>query len=135
MQIGKEQGTPARLGPRRGTAAETPSLFSSACPAARLESFPCGTTARGRCLTGVDADEGALGDVVQATDAPTFVLGLEELKPDLQAVLDQAVGAHVQITLATLVTLVHPGGKWGKKRDALFRFKKWSGHQKPGATR
>lgn len=66
---------------------------------------------RGRpSLTGIDADKGALGDVVQATDAPAFVLGFEELQADLQAVLHQPVGAHLGAAVAPLVALVDPAG-------------------------
>lgn len=57
--------------------------------------------------TCVDADEGALGDVIEAADAPALVLRLEELQPDLQPVLHQPVGAHVDVALAPLVALVN----------------------------
>lgn len=73
---------------------------------------------RGRpSLTGIDADKGALGDVVQATDAPAFVLGLEELQADLQAVLHQPVGAHLGAAVAPLVALVDAAG--GDRAHAL----------------
>lgn len=73
---------------------------------------------RGRpSLTGIDADEGALGDVVQAADAPALVLGLEELQADLQAVLHQPVGALLGAAVAPLVALVDPAG--GDRAHAL----------------
>lgn len=58
--------------------------------------------------TSVDADKRALGYVVQAADAPAFVLGFKELQAHLQAVLHQPVGAHLGAAFTPLVTLVDP---------------------------
>lgn len=59
-------------------------------------------------LTSIDADKRALGHVIQTADAPAFVLGLEELETNLQAVLHKPVGAHVRAAFAPLITFVDP---------------------------
>lgn len=59
-------------------------------------------------LTSIDADKRAFGDVIQAADAPAFVLGFKELQAHLQAVLHQPVGAHLRAAFTSLVTLVDP---------------------------
>lgn len=61
-------------------------------------------------LTSVDADKRAFGYVIQAADAPAFVLGFKELQAHLQAVLHQPVGAHLGAAFTPLVTLVDPEG-------------------------
>lgn len=57
-------------------------------------------------LTCIYADKGAFGHVIQAADAPAFVLCFEELETHLQAVLHQSVGAHLRAAFTLLVALV-----------------------------
>lgn len=67
--------------------------------------------------TCIDADKRAFGHVIEAADAPALVLGLKELQAHLEAVLHQAVRAHLRITAALLVTLVDPEGDEAKKHE------------------
>lgn len=69
-------------------------------------------------LTSIDADKGAFSYVIQAADAPAFVLGFEELQAHLQAVLHQPVGAHLRAAFTSLVTLVDPEG--GERAHTLW---------------
>lgn len=64
--------------------------------------------------TSIDADKRAFGHVIKTADAPALVLSLEELQAHLEAVLHQAVVAHLRITAAPLVTLVYP--EWDKAK-------------------
>ena len=59
--------------------------------------------------TCINTDKGAFGNVIQATDTPALVLGLEELHTNLQAMLYQSVCAHVRVTFAAFVTLINSG--------------------------
>lgn len=59
--------------------------------------------------TCINTDKGAFGNVIQATDTPALVLGLEELQTNLQAMLYQSVCAHVRVTFAAFVTLINSG--------------------------
>lgn len=68
-------------------------------------------------LTSINADKRAFSDIIQAADAPAFVLGLKELKADLQAVLHQPVGAHLSTTFAPFITLVDPEREQEKTKD------------------
>lgn len=69
-------------------------------------------------LTSVDADKRAFGYVIQAADAPAFVLGFKELQAHLQAMLHQPVGAHLRAAFTSLVALVDPEG--GERAHMLW---------------
>lgn len=72
-------------------------------------------------LTSIDANKGALGHIVHAADAPAFVQGLEELQTYLQAMLHQAVGAHLRATFAPLVALIDPKREIERGREGQIR--------------
>lgn len=73
-----------------------------------LVSSEGGVSALGLILTSINADKGAFSHIIQTPDPPAFVLGLEKLKTDLQAVLHQPVGAHLSATFAPFITLIDP---------------------------
>lgn len=66
-------------------------------------------------LTCINADKGSFGHVVQAANAPAFVLCFKELETHLQAVLHQPVGAHLRAALTPLVALVDPEKRQGSR--------------------
>lgn len=59
-----------------------------------------------KCVTCIDTNKGALGNVIKATNAPALILGLKELQSDLQPVLNQTVGTHLRITATPLITFI-----------------------------
>lgn len=77
-----------------------------------------------RHLTSINADKGAFGHVVQAANAPAFVLCFEELETHLQAVLHQSISAHLRAALTSLVALVDPERRqWKQDTDYSLREK------------
>lgn len=59
--------------------------------------------------TCINTDKRAFGNVIQAANTPALVLCLEQLQANLQSVLHQPICAHVWVTFAAFVTLIHPG--------------------------
>lgn len=79
----------------------------------------CTRDVTARHLTSVDADKRTLGDIVQTANAPAFILGLEKLETHLQAVLNEAVCAHLSTAFAAFVTFVDAKNKEEKIKLSL----------------